>query len=172
MKVLVYGQKNEYEECALLLSALPVLQYRRMEFCHAEDYDSFIGLLPEMESEDPVVILTDGAEGMEGVLAANPDLTVIGAHFGGWSVWEEASARLSKFENLIVDCSSSTAYISPEYARRLVRIYGADRVMFGSDFPYNHPADELERTLALGLTDEEYRLVLGENAKKLLGIKK
>lgn len=70
MKVLVYGQKNEYEECALLLSALPVLQYRRMEFCHAEDYDSFIGLLPEMESEDPVVILTDGAEGMEGVLAA------------------------------------------------------------------------------------------------------
>ena len=70
MKVLVYGHKNEYEECALLLSALPVLQYRRMEFCHAEDYDSFIGLLPEMESEDPVVILTDGAEGMEGVLAA------------------------------------------------------------------------------------------------------
>lgn len=70
MKVLVYGQKNEYEECALLLSALPVLQYRRMEFFHAEDYDSFIGLLPEMESEDPVVILTDGAEGMEGVLAA------------------------------------------------------------------------------------------------------
>ena len=107
---------------------------------------------------------------MEKVLTANPDLTVIGAHFGGWSVWKEASERLSKFDNLLVDCSSSTAYISPELARELVRIYGAHRVMFGSDFPFNHPAEELERTLALGLTDAEYRLVLGENAKKLLGI--
>jgi predicted TIM-barrel fold metal-dependent hydrolase len=107
---------------------------------------------------------------MERVLTANPDLTVIGAHFGGWSVWEEASKRLSGFDNLLVDCSSSTAYITPTLARELVRIYGAERVMFGSDFPFNHPAEELERTLALGLTDEEYRLVLGENAKRLLRI--
>lgn len=109
---------------------------------------------------------------MERVLAANPDLTVIGAHFGGWSVWDDASTRLAKFDNLLVDCSSSTAYISPDFARELVRRYGAHRVMFGSDFPFNHPAEELERTLALGLTDEEYRLVLGENAKKILEIQK
>ncbi len=107
---------------------------------------------------------------MERVLSANPDLTVIGAHFGGWSVWDEASTRLSKFNNLIVDCSSSTAYITPELGRELVRRYGAERVMFGSDFPFNHPSEELERTLALSLTDEEYRLILGENAKRLLGI--
>lgn len=109
---------------------------------------------------------------MERVLSANPDLTVIGAHFGGWSVWEEASTRLSKFDNLIVDCSSSTAYITSELGRELVRRYGAERVLFGSDFPFNHPAEELERTLALGLTDEEYSLILGENAKRLLRIEK
>lgn len=107
---------------------------------------------------------------MEKVLKANPDLTVIGAHFGGWSVWEEASTRLAKFDNLMVDCSSTTAYISPELCRELVHRYGAERVLFGSDFPYNHPAEELERTLALSLTDEEYRLILGENAKRLLGL--
>ncbi|MBQ2732699.1 MAG: amidohydrolase [Clostridia bacterium] len=109
---------------------------------------------------------------MEKVLSANPDLTVIGAHFGGWSVWEEASTRLARFDNLVVDCSSSTAYITPELGRELVHRYGAERVMFGSDFPFNHPSDELERTLALGLTDEEYRLILGENAKRLLRIQK
>lgn len=107
---------------------------------------------------------------MERVLKSNPDLTVIGAHFAGYSVWDEACARLAKYENLVVDCSSSTAYISPEKGRELVRCYGAERVMFGSDFPYNHPVDELRRTVALGLDERELALVLGENARRFLKI--
>jgi len=107
---------------------------------------------------------------MEKVLKSNPDLAVIGAHFGGYSVWDEACARLAKYENFMVDCSSSTAYITPEKGRELVHRYGAERVMFGSDFPYNLPADELKRTVALELDDRELALVLGENARRFLKI--
>ena len=44
-------------------------------------------------------------------------LTVIGAHFGGWSVWEEASEKLAKLPNLYVDCSSSLPFITSEVAK-------------------------------------------------------
>ncbi len=109
---------------------------------------------------------------MENVLKNNPDLTVICAHMGGYTVWDEASKRLAKYPNLMVDSSSSTLYFTPEFGHELVRRYGAERVMFGSDFPYNRPSEELERLLKFDLTDEEYRLILGENAKKLLRIQK
>lgn len=107
---------------------------------------------------------------MERVLRANPDVLFVGAHFAGYSVWEEASTRLAHFENLIVDSSSSTRYITPEYCRELISRFGADRVMFGSDFPYNSPVDEAERFLNLGLSDEDNRKILGENAKRWLNL--
>ena len=48
------------------------------------------------------------------ILEQYPDLTVIGAHFGGWSIWEEATDKLSKYKNFLVDCSSSLYAITPQ----------------------------------------------------------
>ncbi len=39
------------------------------------------------------------------ILEIYTGLTVIGAHFGGWSIWEEASKKLSGTKNHSVDCS-------------------------------------------------------------------
>ena len=97
-------------------------------------------------------------------------LKVIGAHFGGWGVWKEAAEKLHKYPNLIVDCSSSFAFISPEEAKDIVRIYGAERVLFGTDYPMWEYKAELERFRALGLTDEEEQMILYKNAAALFGI--
>ena len=97
-------------------------------------------------------------------------LTVIGAHFGGWSVWEEASEKLAKLPNLYVDCSSSLPYISTEVAKKLVYTYGVDKVLFGTDYPMWDPIDELERFFKIGLSEEENQKIFAENAKKLFGI--
>lgn len=99
-------------------------------------------------------------------------LTVIGAHLGGWSVWEEAMDKLTGLPNLYVDCSSSMPFMNPEQTRAVIRCYGADRVLFGTDFPMFLPSDELPAFLKLGLTEEENRQILFENATMLykLGI--
>lgn len=97
-------------------------------------------------------------------------LTVIGAHFGGWSVWEEAAEKLAKLPNLYVDCSSSLPYITSETAKHLVQTYGADKVLFGTDYPMWDPTDELERFFKIGLSEEENKKIFAENAKKLFGI--
>ena len=69
-----------------------------------------------------------------------------------------------------VDCSSSFAFMSAEEAREIIRAYGADKVLFGTDYPMWEYKAELERFKALGLTDEEERLILYKNAAELFGI--
>ena len=102
------------------------------------------------------------------VLETFPDLTVIGAHFGGWSIWEEATEKMAKYPNLYVDCSSSLPFMEhPEISVKLIRTYGAHRVLYGTDFPMWSPVEELEHFLALDLTEEERRLIFSENAKSL-----
>ena len=105
------------------------------------------------------------------VLEQFPNLTVIGAHFGGWSIWEEATEKMAKYQNLYVDCSSSLPFMEhPEISVKLIRTYGANRVLYGTDFPMWSPVEEIDHFLALDLTEEERRLIFSENAKKLFGL--
>ncbi len=103
------------------------------------------------------------------VLDAFPRLTVIGAHFGGWSVWPEAVEAL-KGRNILVDCSSSFYALTPERSLALIRAYGAERVLFGSDYPMWDPGAELDALRKLGLSPSEMELILHENAERLLGL--
>ena len=101
------------------------------------------------------------------ILEQYPDLLVIGAHFGGWSVWEEATEKLSKYNNFLVDCSSSLYAISPQKAKELIHTYGVKRVLFGTDYPLWKPEIELERFMQIELTDEEREDIFYNNAAKL-----
>ena len=104
------------------------------------------------------------------ILARHPGLTLICAHLGGFSEWEKAAECLAD-TNVYVDCSSSFFCLSDGRARELIRIYGADRVLFGSDYPMWNMKDELEILLRLGLAPEEIEKILYKNAEGLLGIR-
>lgn len=104
------------------------------------------------------------------VLNAFPHLTMVGAHLGGWSVWEDAVDTLGRFDNFYVDCSSSLYAMTPQAARRVIRKYGAGRVMFGSDYPMWHPKKELERLQKLGLDEELMQSVLHDTAASVFSI--
>ena len=104
------------------------------------------------------------------ILDIYKNLTIIGAHLGGWSVWEDACDHLAGKPNLYVDSSSSLYELSPETAVNIIRRYGSDRVLFGSDYPVFSPDIELERFLALPLTDDEKRSILSENVCRVFGL--
>ena len=104
------------------------------------------------------------------VLKDFPDLTVIGAHFGGYSVWDDAMKKFKGFNNLYVDCSSAMPFLDEPKRKELVKFYGADHIIFGTDFPMWDIGEELKRFEQLGLTDEEKELVLYKNACKLFKI--
>lgn len=105
------------------------------------------------------------------VLESFSGLRIIGAHLGGYSVWDEAREKLTKYENLWVDCSSSFPFISKEKAREIILSYGADRVLFGTDYPMWSPKAELDTFFSLGLSEEENRKILSENALRVFDFK-
>ena len=105
------------------------------------------------------------------ILKAFPSLKLVAAHFGGYTVWEEALRKLpGRFENLYVDSSSTTLYIPPEKVVELVRAYGTDRVIFGTDHPMCVPEQEVRRFEELGLGEEEKERIARGTFAELFGI--
>ena len=105
---------------------------------------------------------------LKNVLRAFPDLVVDAAHFGGWSVFDLAIEYLEG-ERCFLDMSSSQRFLGPRRTFELTKIYGCDRVMFGSDFPMWNPVDEYERYAALPFTDDELENLTWHNAERFLG---
>ncbi|MBR4503068.1 MAG: amidohydrolase family protein [Clostridia bacterium] len=97
------------------------------------------------------------------VLEALPQLRMIGAHLGGWSVWDRAEKLLAGFENLTVDTSSSFRWLGKDRSCEIIRAFGADRVMFGSDYPMWSQAWELDFFRSLGLDKKEEEKILWKN---------
>ena len=100
------------------------------------------------------------------VLDIYQNLRVVGAHFGGWSMWEEASELLKHRENFFVDCSSAFYALDDETVRRIIANYGTDRVLFGTDYPMWNVEEEKKRFDALGYGEEDREKMLCLNAMR------
>ncbi len=104
------------------------------------------------------------------VLVKHPDLTVVAAHFGGYTQWDEANEYLVG-KKVYFDTSSSLWKLSIEQATEMIHNHGVEKMLFGSDYPMWDHEDELRRFNQLPLTDEERQLILHDNAARLLGLK-
>ena len=104
------------------------------------------------------------------ILDIYTNLIIVGAHLGGWSIYDEAAEKYKNYKNFYVDCSSSFHYLKPEKAKEIIRTYGAERVLFGTDYPMWEAKDELEYFFSLGLEEWEIRCILNMNAKKIFGV--
>ena len=72
------------------------------------------------------------------------------------------------FKSIFVDTAASPFLYSPKIYRIAIEILGVEKILFGSDYPLlglKRYRNEME---AAGLTDEERRLIEGENAAALL----
>lgn len=107
---------------------------------------------------------------VKNILRAFSRLKFIGAHFGGWSVWEEAARELSDFSNIVVDSSSSFYALKPETAKELIRIWTPDRVMFGTDYPLWPQQPDIDYLLKLELSDADYEHIFWKNAAALFDL--
>lgn len=99
-----------------------------------------------------------------------PDLLVIAAHFGGWSVWDEAVENLLDIENCMVDTSSTSGFTTPEKFAELIHTFGEDRLLFGTDFPMWDTKLELDRFMAVKLNDSQREKIFYKNAANILKI--
>lgn len=98
-----------------------------------------------------------------------PDLICIGAHFGGYERWNETDCYKG-LDNVWFDTCSSLFKLSEEDAVKIIGKLGAEKFMFGTDYPMWRHDEELERFLALNLGATTNEMILHGNAEKFLGI--
>ena len=103
------------------------------------------------------------------VLELFPKLRVIAAHFGGYTVHQVAKEEL-KGKDCFFDVSSSLMFMEEGLAEKYINHYGADRFVYGSDFPMWDPVVEMERFLRLKLTDDQKEQIAHITAEGILNI--
>ena len=119
-------------------------------------------------------------------LRASGDVRVILAHMGGWRAWREAEEifadervyidtafSLGEFEALDDGYYSSREeclMLSREDFVRMIRSFGAERVIFGTDSPWASQQETLSQINSLPLTESEKSRIFYENTAELLGV--
>lgn len=103
------------------------------------------------------------------VLSKFPELTMIAAHLGGHSQWEEALECLVG-KNLYLDTSSAIRFMGKDLALKIIRQHGTHKVVFGTDYPIVYHEQELKDFYELDLTPQQQEDILYNNAARILRI--
>ena len=106
------------------------------------------------------------------------------AHMGGWNCWNQAEELLAPYDVFLDTAFSLTPmrsrngqlsdgpYKPLENAQflRMVRTFGANRILFGSDSPWADLKESLSSVRNSGLSPSQLQDILGNNAAMLLQI--
>lgn len=92
---------------------------------------------------------------------------IIAAHLGAFVNWDEVEKHLVGTP-INFDTAFISKFIDPEQCKRIIRNHGADKILFGSDSPWQEPKTEHEFLLRLGLEKDEEDKIFYKNALKIL----
>jgi len=65
---------------------------------------------------------------------------------------------------------SDTALAATREMRMFIEHYGVDRLLFGSDFPFGIPSNELSKVTSLRLSDGDFEKVASSNIRRLIQV--
>ena len=106
------------------------------------------------------------------LIASYPDLTIVCAHWGGGLPFYALMPEVKKaMSNVFFDTAASPFLYTPQVYNQVIQLVGADKVLFGSDYPLLAQSRLLKEIASLELPEETERLILAGNARRLLGIK-
>lgn len=159
------------------------------------DDERFVRILTRAGEVGLKVVMHAGDDiGFPGEVRCSPEMIVralkkagpvelILAHMGGWRNWA-AVEKLLPQENVRIDTAFALGEITPlhenDYSEserqllraeefcRLVRAFGSERVLFGTDSPWADQKKSVEDIRSLPLTETEKENIFGKNAQRLL----
>ncbi len=100
-----------------------------------------------------------------------PNLTIVCAHWGGGLPFYALMPEVKKvMSNVFFDTAASPFLYAPQVYTQVIQLVGADKILFGSDYPLLAQAQLLGEIRSLDLPEETKNLILSGNAQSLLGI--
>lgn len=146
------------------------------------DDPGFWDILEAMGSEFVVIAHVGDGEDQEANRRGEPaklrmitdhfkDLPLIACHFGGYRRLDDAERHVVGSRAFLETAwPPSLDDLDQERIRNLIFRHGADRVIFGSDWPMTDPAREIAAVRALDLGPENEKAILGGNLARLLNL--
>ena len=157
----------------------------------------FLHILYRAAELDLIVIAHAGLDiGFPGIVRCSPqmakkvveevgDFKFVLAHMGGWRNWDDVLKLLADTK-VFIDTAFSTGEIIPRsdfhweeedlkmlnaaQFMNFVKIFGSERILFGTDSPWTSQKDSIAFIDNLSLTNTDKNKILGLNAKNLLKI--
>ncbi len=100
-----------------------------------------------------------------------PDVTIVCAHWGGGLPFYALMPEVQKaLQNVYFDTAASPFLYQPQIYTLGSQLVGADKILFGSDYPLLLQTRLLQEIDSAALTEEEKNLILSGNAKRLLNL--
>ena len=100
-----------------------------------------------------------------------PDVTLVCAHWGGGLPFYALMPEVKKaMKNVYFGTAASPLLYDPQVYNQVSQLVGADKILFGSDYPLLSPSRLLKEIDSLALPEETRNLILHGNARRLLGI--
>jgi len=104
-------------------------------------------------------------------IASFPNLTIVCAHWGGglpfYALMPEVKQAMS---NVFFDTAASPFLYNPQIYNQVIQLVGADKILFGSDYPLLAQSRLINEIKSLDVAEETKNLILAGNAQRLLGI--
>ena len=110
-------------------------------------------------------------EKVAGFAARHPELTLVCAHLGGGLPFYAHMPEIAELcRRLWFDTAAVPFLYRPTAYREVAALVGADRLLFGSDYPLLRTERYVRTFSEAGLSEEEQRCVLGDAAARLLAL--
>ena len=92
---------------------------------------------------------------------------LIAAHLGGFRLWDDVREYLVG-TNILFDTAFISKFIEKDLCLDIIRSHGCEKILFGSDSPWENPKDTIAFIESLGLSNEEKEYIYYKNALKIL----
>lgn len=103
------------------------------------------------------------------ILPAFDGAAVVAAHMGGYMQWAEVIDHLCGLP-IYLDTSYSFGRIIKPQAQKIIDLHGSDRILFGTDLPWNEADTESRLIDSLDLSQADRDKIFFKNAAALLNI--
>jgi predicted TIM-barrel fold metal-dependent hydrolase len=103
---------------------------------------------------------------MENILAEVPDLTLIVTEHGSWGEDRFFRPLIEKYENLHIDTSR---YELDGGIKDFCGKYGAERLLFGTNYPFINPGGPVLTLAQADVTTKEKEMMASGNLERILG---
>lgn len=167
--------KESCEEIAFMHDKGVRLVGELVPYMHGwKDYSNrdFAEILDTIEQYDMIVsyhTVLDEQEEMEKMIATHPKITFVAAHPGEKEGFIQHIERMKKYKNAYLDISGTGLFRYGMLAYGVKEI-GAERILFGTDYPICNPLMYVQAVMQEPVTDRDREYIFNRNARRLLGV--